>query len=53
MKYKCITCGKDLTDVVCEGKIGDMKVKFCDEHSKYCDNCDTVVCNTTKPDKEK
>jgi len=48
MTDTCITCGKALDKVVCEGKIGDMMVHFCDEHARYCKNCDTVMCKVVK-----
>jgi hypothetical protein len=48
MQQKCMICGEVLEEVVCSGRIKDMRISFCDEHSGFCDNCETVVCNVVK-----
>ena len=47
MKHRCIACGKELKTVSCIGTIKDMKVSFCVEDAKSCENCETVVCKVT------
>lgn len=44
MTQNCMVCSKELTSVICEGKIGDMTVTFCDEDAKHCGNCETITC---------
>jgi len=45
---KCMTCGMELNEKICTGKIGGMEVDFCDEHAGYCENCETITCKVVK-----
>ena len=46
MKRSCIVCGQVCKDKMCIGTKNGMQAVFCDEHSEYCDDCETMECLT-------
>ena len=48
MTKKCIICNQELKTTICKGKIKNMSVNFCNNHSGYCENCETIICTPVK-----
>jgi len=44
----CMVCGNECKTIECAGEIKGMSVSFCDVHSEYCENCETVICKVVK-----